>query len=507
MDSPSGPLAGVNDYKSDGSKSMTTPMAGKVRSERRTRLAGIITFYLLAIAGAGVLGVSGVKMGFELSLVVLLGLCICLPLLLRWARGRFDLFEPVVMIAATYLTYFVVGPLLRILEGDTSLMGRNIEPLYALAFFAAIVAINVLWIGYHLPIGPYLTRQIPSGLLSGQRRKYSERQLRSFGVALALAGAGGVLLWSVQSGRSLGMFFLPGLVTQVDPGGEYGSSYFFLMIEFLIPAALLLLMGGGLSKKPWYWVYFALVSIVYISIGFRYRILILWVATGTFYYLRKRSRPSKAVVLGGVTLVLVMAGWVQISRGYFRSAGQVGEVSTSIADARSRALSDTGIFETFAAVIHAVPDQIDYVYLEPVVQVFVHPIPRSLWPDKPMPDFLDKIGQAVGTPGSGRAGLAVPHFGEYYLAFGWIGLVFGLFAFGVGCRTLWEWRLRAPSDPWRQAIFALSYAFIFQMITRGYTTQIVQSWFFIVFPAVVGMLVFSRTGLTLRASRQVKAAA
>ena len=135
--------------------------------------------------------------------------------------------------------------------------------------------------------------------------------------------------------------------------------------------------------------------------------------------------------------------------------------------------------------MHVVPRFVPYVGALPFVYPFILPIPRFLWPGKPLPQQLATVGASIGTVESAGAGPAVPHFGEYYLAFGWPGIAVGMFLFGAASKWLWRWYRAAPDDPWRQAIFALNASMIFQAIIRGYLAQIVQEWCFIVLPAVV----------------------
>ena len=185
---------------------------------------------------------------------------------------------------------------------------------------------------------------------------------------------------------------------------------------------------------------------------------------------------------------MAFAAWLGIARAVFKSESRKATATPTLVQVARNALSDTEVFETFGAVLDAVPGRgEEFAGADPYVYVLVQPVPRAIWPEKPMPTFLDKIARAIGTPAAGTAGAAVPHFGEYYLAFGWPGLLLGMLAFGVAVRTLWAWYLADPRNPWRQVVFAVSNAFLVQVIIRGYSPQIVQEWFFIIGPAALGM--------------------
>ncbi len=54
---------------------------------------------------------------WEILLCMLLGVIILAPLIHRTLFGRFDLFEPIVIIAVIYLLYFVISPMLTYING------------------------------------------------------------------------------------------------------------------------------------------------------------------------------------------------------------------------------------------------------------------------------------------------------------------------------------------------------------------------------------------------------
>lgn len=466
-------------------------------AERFGHFAVVLGLVMAAIGAGFAIGLSGrYELGTEILLAATLTVCVLLPVFSRAWVGRFDPFEPLLIIAGVYLVYFVAGPMLRLTTGDVVLIGRNVRFLYARAFMAVVIGVIAMWFGYHLPLGKSLGGRLRFSKTEGEVDPATLRSLRFFGWGLTAAAVVALILWSQLEGRSLATFFLPGLVTSVEgSGGGTNIAYLFLAIEWFIPAFLILSISGGFPAPPFKWAYFIFVSIAYTSLGFRYRLIIFWVASFMLLYLRRNRRPTAKTLLGGAMVLLMLAGWLGIARSVFKGeGGKQATAAPTFAEVARNSLSDTEVFETFATVLDAVPDRIDYVGAEPYIYVFVQPIPRAVWPDKPFPTFLNKISESIGTSQAETAGAAVPHFGEYYLAFGWPGLVFGMLLFGVICRSLWEWYLADPANLWRQVIFAASNAFLVQAIIRGYTPQIVQEWFFIIFPAVAGMYLARREG-------------
>jgi len=83
-----------------------------------------------------------------------------------------------------------------------------------------------------------------------------------------------------------------------------------------------------------------------------------------------------------------------------------------------------------AAIIDKVPYSYDHTYGETYFLWLVAPIPRSLWPNKPVVRIGGVLGEAIfGIVG--KSGIPPGAIGEAYLNFGWLGIPLILFAIGV----------------------------------------------------------------------------
>lgn len=78
-------------------------------------------------------------------------------------------------------------------------------------------------------------------------------------------------------------------------------------------------------------------------------------------------------------------------------------------------------FLRLAQVIEIVPAEHDYVYGQQLVFAAVRPIPRVFWPNKPVDPGFD-LPTEVGLRG---VSLSTSIIGEWYLSFGWIGVLVG----------------------------------------------------------------------------------
>ncbi|GJG88441.1 hypothetical protein tb265_36220 [Gemmatimonadetes bacterium T265] len=438
---------------------------------------------LVGAAGVAVAYAMSAFMGAAVVLCVLVGVLIITPLALRLWTDTFDLFEPVTIISIVYFVYFVVGPLARIATDDLSFIGRSSEADFVPVLVAIAVAVSAMWLGYALPIGPRpALRDTPLSSETVDSVRYGRRMA---GLLVVMAGLG-IIVWARLAGRSLRYFLLPG-VSQAADAGQGGTDipYFFFAVEWFIPAVAVLIATDGLRGRFARTALIAFVTVMYVSIGFRYRIAVLWFAAGIVAYLRVGRRPRVLHLVVPCSLAFLGAGWLAAAREFFRSGGAAGSLGFDLRSALLAGLSDTRIFETFGAVLATVPRFLPYAGITPFAYPFLLWIPRFVWPGKPVPFWLGYVGQSIGTPETFGAGAAVPQFGEFYIAFGWPGIMIGMFIFGAAAKWLWRWYRASPDDPWRQAIFALNASLLFLAIIRGYFAQIAQEWCFVVLPAVV----------------------
>jgi oligosaccharide repeat unit polymerase len=106
-------------------------------------------------------------------------------------------------------------------------------------------------------------------------------------------------------------------------------------------------------------------------------------------------------------------------------------------------------FLRLAQVIELVPAQRDHVYEKQLVFAAVRPVPRVFWPNKPVDPGFD-LPTEVGLRG---VSLSTSIIGEWYLSFGWFGVVFGGWLHGRLARAANALQQNASYNP---IVFALA---------------------------------------------------
>jgi hypothetical protein len=210
--------------------------------------------------------------------------------------------------------------------------------------------------------------------------------------------------------------------------------------------------------------------VLFASIGFRFRILIL--VTGLFYthYLVGGRRPKFTTLLLFFFGTLIIFGIIRSTRSYQTglnlSSLTVEKVSNSVA----HSLGETAVFAVTGALIQTVPKHADYFGYQFIVNILKFPLPSSLIKKETNLHMLNAIraNKHFKQYNSERWGLAILYFGEWYIAFGWYGLIFISFLFGSFYKVIWTVFLKNRESLAHIVLYSILVSLIYVFISRGY---------------------------------------
>lgn len=334
---------------------------------------------------------------------------------------------------ATYLG----RPLLTNLTGDfwqltymrIAGLDRTLTPM-SIAVFLAIICFAL---GYRLPL-----RRLVKGKKSQEVLLPSTKHHESI---YFLCGV--LLLWGylsmvmVQPVIGIRGEDIPMEVT--DQGSMYTQTTGYITqgnLYVAVAAVLLYAVSGKffvsiLVAAPW------LLNRLYIGWG-RANYLAFVLAMIMVWAIRQRQKMVPRIqglfLLGMLTLAIVSLSIIGSNRYYFRERGvsiaAFAEGSRTAGSDLIRATSFVSGFEATLYLLQLVPDTYPFGYGGMYVyRYLVQPIPRILWPEKPMP---------FGFPGGDAQefyGAAPGSIGEAYGSFGWFGII--LFFFLTGLALNW----------------------------------------------------------------------
>ena len=392
---------------------------------------------------------------------------VAVPLGVAAARGRLDVFEPILVANAVYLLYFGVIPMIDIATRNTVYFGLDVKPQIRPGLILLVPGLLAMSVGYYSSFGTLLAGRLPKPARNGEG---------AIPFAFILAGAAAIAfgLFLARDQRSLLTLITLGQLgvgldaETADPSAF--NNYLKSAINVFVPAFMILF--AFLKRQRWLLVpAFVLLLAVYVSLGFRFRVLILLVAPVVFLYLRWWKRPSARSAIVGITILCAVVGAIGAIRREVKTAEKVESIT--IAEVVMSFSKAAALYQSYVMIVDAFPQRHDFVYFLPLTYTVSHPIPRALWLGKPEAPIRTIVRSAFESDVPVSAGVAYVNAAEYYASFGVPGLIAGMFVFGALLRMMYDYLRRFPDNTWVAMIFSIGLPYVVQAVSRGYIVQTV----------------------------------
>ncbi len=323
-------------------------------------------------------------------------------------------------------------------------------PDLIVAQFGALIGLLALLGGYYLPVAPLLASALPTP-------KRDWPPIWCFGMALTMIPLGWTLFLSGQFGLIparagsgiLGSFassFYFGIALLMLIWMRYSSRTAVVLMIILVPPTMLISFFSG-SKQLF------LAPLIMVA----------------FTYMMETRKIKASWLFAGVLLIITIYPMAMFYRQVMRSgtgfniarflsdpAGAIRIVSQNTATADWGEYFELGVQATgnrfnslgvTAVIMRDTPDRVPYQHGWSIGNVFIAYVPRALWPGKP--DV--SLGQWITTnygPGLHIQSHTAPSWvGEFYLNFGYIGIVVGMMCMGVFLRLIQEYLLARSTIP------------------------------------------------------------
>lgn len=185
------------------------------------------------------------------------------------------------------------------------------------------------------------------------------------------------------------------------------------------------------------------------------------------YALRRISMPRLSTI---ILLTFILLGFLETLRHQSNSLRR-GETLENVTYTLDRSVKTfaynahfVGVGKT-SVIVTQMPSREPFLLGSSYLALFVAPIPRTLWPEKP----VVRIGRFVGVDLYQRpsdSGVPPGLIGEAYLNFGWVGVFLIPFIFGLVCKAIYvSFVLRAPPDDvMRRVAFVILWFFMIDMM-------------------------------------------
>ena len=266
------------------------------------------------------------------------------------------------------------------------------------------------------------------------------------------------LHWDVPKARIIafafgfvGLVFYASTVLRIVPARLHQLLAF--MADFPIFAVVMLFMlklNGKLGALGTFYLWFGLVIprvLLGVSRGTSHQVMIVFFMMMLCYVTFRPRIPLRYLVI-----LLILFYVFQAFKATFYRTGDVKERNYTITerlmsfpDALARVEVDAdpelykqkldritpGLF-MLALIVDKVPNSIAYRYGETIYPLLFQPIPRLIWPDKPVPMDQNELGRlfSIISPTDYNTTIRPTILGDLYFNFGLPGIVIGMFLMG-----------------------------------------------------------------------------
>ncbi len=227
------------------------------------------------------------------------------------------------------------------------------------------------------------------------------------------------------------------LLTIALSGGDTGSYSFLTKLgttSFILLLFLVVVFGKKTSGfvKFIYGLMFCFLAYLTYSTAIRFQFLGWIIPVG--YFLVRNVKPGKKLVLAfsGIFVILIvfsLAGAMRNNVVSDLSLGQMYDLSVE----RMLVADDVNFIDGFMMIYQVYPKLLDYDYGLEHVAIFLRPIPRSLWPGKPLASWVRNYQAKYNGEVLNSAGFSPTIWGVFYAEGG----IAGIIIFSV----FWGWFL------------------------------------------------------------------
>ncbi len=192
----------------------------------------------------------------------------------------------------------------------------------------------------------------------------------------------------------------------------------------------------------------------------------LLTGAGIALMLRPRQLPVKALIVSTSAILLLFSTMTNLRSAPSQDPG------TALTSAAFSGLADAAVFNRNLAdptvaghIYHAVPDKVPYQNGATITTYVLAPVPRSIWPEKPIINFGPVLGNVIY--GLGRSGVPPGWVGDLYLNWGLPAVLAGSVLIGWILAQIDRWRLR-------QVVYTPAFAVLYLPLAVIFTKNVIS---------------------------------
>ena len=389
-------------------------------------------------------------------LIGILGILVFGPILYRIARHSLDIAEPGIWFAVYYFTHFGVRAIYDIVFGSL-VLGFGPESvnfdLVNTALGVSIIGFLAFWTGYHMFVGKAFANS-----LAVLPRNWSLNR------ALCAAIFCVVLGWSF---RAFLVYYQAGGIGAWLKANKYivlaqaqGTMYLSILSSLSTVGWLIFFILARVFKKRKYRFLFTLFFVPDLAFQFasgsraQFIFLLLMLLIALYMTSKRNYKTNIRYTCGAavlITLFIFLFPFFSLIRGGIRNLEEIFVQTLNFWQSSKELFYLIGSrqvgLDSLAIVVDCVPKEEPYTLGSELTLVGIAWIPRKIWPDKPVVSlgkiFYERFYPPIFHEGTSVA-ITLP--GEFYWAFGLIGVIIGMLVIGILWRLLFEYLVRPKGN-------------------------------------------------------------
>ncbi len=431
--------------------------------------------------------------------------CLCVIFLLLCSysnKNGFIFYEPIYLISALYAMMYFIAPIYDILTKSYTWFGYNLWEYGIRATCIELVGYLAFYFIYRCSLVKCINRKeenieyptyktvIQTKIDNSQRPKMLIPFILSMYGICFFASA-----WYIVKYYGLNIVYILTLGAKGESGLEAipENIGFVNALSYCLPAIILLYCEYGKSKILKILLIIP-VALLQIARGFRYAIIQFVITLMAYYYIRTEKKIKLKTFFIVLVLLMIPVLLMTLFRDSIRAGNGINFSKISLQTLKdgfeAAVWNNLRIYQNFYGMVGVIPESYGYVYgRQMIIGTLAMVIPRVIWPNKISTGAGLGLEILIGEQFRGT-GQAYPNLGEYYYAFGVIGVILFMSLYGWWMKYMRVKCMDKSDGILKNIIFSVWLGVNLSLIIRGYTPSNFWYLIFSILPVVGVQLVF-----------------
>jgi len=398
---------------------------------------------------------------------LLLNLFIIIFIWISSYRRKIDYLEPILFVSILMLLIFIIRPIQILFDSGRRIyfFDVNIFTMNKALYYGAIGNVS-FYFGYLSKRKNYINK------IKILNIYWSKKRLCAITMVYISLGIVGTIIAVIRSG---------GLKTFIY--GYQGRALLTASNSQIFSAmTILLYVGSSLigsyyfrtkTLKLWFLLSIVLSTMFGLLSGGRATILIYFISMAVIYFYSKKPNLIYSIKIKiSIILALIIAMIFIVNLGTRRMNIQKGVIDANIRysmfEYANKFIEEFCQYDWFVNVIANTPKVIPYQNGKTFLEIFLQYIPRFLWKEKPYPIEYRITSYIAGY----ESGSPFTLIGELYLNFRLIGIIIGMFLFGIISGSMYSFMRKNIGDSSAIIIYSYYYASLLHFYTRSFAPMV-----------------------------------